>query len=387
MKFIHTGDSHIGEVYKDRQRNEDIKDAFRQVIDAAIDEKADFIIHSGDLFDTGVPSFQDMLFVTDQLKRLKEKGIKMFIVPGSHDIGLGEETSVIELFDRNDLLVNLNSSRYIKKEEDKVLLKGEVYKNAFIAGIRGKRSRVEDEIFKRLKVEMRDAWIKIFVFHHTISALGEPFSDLDTDSLPKGFDYYAAGHWHGHRDNIPYGKGIIQYPGSTEYCDEKEIVDYKNRGFYVIDYNEKGIGKISYSILKTREKEILHIDANGKTAQKVREEIGQKISENDGKILVIRIDGKLNDKRSSLDIEGIKQDAKSLGYSYVSVNISRLSDKSEEEVKVSSDSIEQIEKEFLEKKGYSDKDIAVAKLLIDAAETGLSIDETRKKTEELYKDL
>ncbi|MCW1293809.1 MAG: exonuclease SbcCD subunit D [Candidatus Parvarchaeota archaeon] len=384
-RFIHTGDTHIGNVYKDSQRNNDIKDAFIQLIDYAIDSKVDFIVHSGDLFDSGTPDINDLLFMTDQLHRLKDNNIKIFTVPGSHDVGIGEELSIVDLFDRNGLLVNLNSSRYMRMEGGKVYLKGATYLNAFIAGVRGKRSRVEDEIFKVLSVEMdQNAWIKIFVFHHTISSLGEAFSDLDTDSLPKGFDYYAAGHWHGHKDNIQYGSGIIQYPGSTEYCDEKEMVDNPNRGFYVVEYSEGGITSVEYHLLKTRDKDIIRINADGKDSKSIKTEIVSNLKENDGKMLVILVNGKLNGKRSELDTQDIKLQAKSLGYSYVSINTSKMLDSDSDTITLKSENITDIEDEFLSAKGYNKKEIALAHTIIDMIEEGKDLSGVKSKVLELY---
>ncbi|MGC8516820.1 MAG: metallophosphoesterase family protein [Candidatus Acidifodinimicrobium sp.] len=379
-KFIHTGDTHIGNAYKDKQRNDDIRRAFSELIDYAIDSKVDFIVHSGDIFDNGSPEINDLLFVTDQLHRLKEKNIKFFAVPGSHDVGIGEELSIIDLFDRNGLLINLNSSKYIRKEGERVHLSGVTYLNAFIAGVRGKRSRVEDEIFKVLDVDIdKSAWIKIFIFHHTVSALGETFKDLDTESLPKGFDYYAAGHWHGHRDNIPYDGGIIQYPGSTEYLDEKEIVSNPNRGFYVVDYSESGISSIKYQLLKTREKDILYVNADGKDQKQLKAEVLSKFKPNDGKLLVVIIEGKIKGKRSELDIQDIKSSAKALGYSYVSVNTSRLSDSESDTTTIESENIADIENEFLSAKGYSKKEIELAHLIIDSVESGKDLADIKRK--------
>ncbi len=370
MKFIHLGDTHIGKVYKDETRNEDIKSAFAQFIDKAIEINPDFIVHSGDLFNEGVPRIDDLIFVTEQLLKLKKAGIKMFIVPGSHDIGMGEENSVLDLFDKNELLVNLNAKRYISVNDDYVYLKGETYKNAFIAGIRGKRSRAIEEIFKKLKVEIdQTAWIKIFVFHHTISALGEIYKDIDTTDLPRGFDYYAAGHWHGFREGIAYDKGIINYPGSLEYCDEFEITNYGFRGFFLVNYDEKGIQGIEYVRIKTREKEIYEIDCTNKTSDQIFKEIISKLNRNDGKILVIKLSGKMNGKRSELDVEKIKELAKSQGYSYVSVNISKLEDMESSQVFISQDdNTEKIEDDYLSSKGYSEKEKEIAKMLISSAE-------------------
>jgi DNA repair exonuclease SbcCD nuclease subunit len=370
MKFIHLGDTHIGKVYKDERRNEDIRNAFVQFVDKTLEINPDFIVHSGDLFNEGMPRLEDLIFVTDQLLRLKNAGIKVFIVPGSHDIGMGEENSILELFDRNGLLVNLNSKRYISSDGEFIYLKGETYKNAFIAGIRGKRSRVSEEIFKRLRIQIdQNAWIKIFIFHHTISALGEIYNDIETTDLPRGFDYYAAGHWHGFREGIAYDKGIINYPGSLEYCDEFEITNYNFRGFFVVEYNEKGISGINYVRINTREKEVYEINCENKSAEEIFKEIINKININNGKLLVIKLFGKMKGKRSELDIEKIKELAKSRGYSYVSINISKLEDTETIPIFIGeSENTEAIEKEYLASKGYGEREIEIAKMLLASAE-------------------
>ncbi|MCL4391664.1 MAG: exonuclease SbcCD subunit D [Candidatus Parvarchaeota archaeon] len=384
MKFIHVGDTHIGQVYKNDTRNADIKKAFIEMIDYAISNKIDFIVHSGDLFDIGTPPLDSLLFVTDELNRLKKEGIPLFIIPGSHDVGVGEEESIIELFHRNGLLINLNSKKYLEIN-DYVTLKGETYKGAFICGIKGKRSRVEDEIFKKLQIKMDEsAYTKIFVFHHTISYLGEKFKDLETESLPKGFDYYAAGHWHGHMNNIEYDKGIIQYPGSLEYCDEKEIVDNPNRGFYIIDYNEGGITSVEYKIIKTREKQIFTIKADNKTAAEVENETMKELKKNEGRILVIKMEGKLNGKISDINITKIKNTGYELGYSYISINRSKLSDKNTEAQfeDLKSEELSSIEYEFLKNKGYSENEIKIARYLIDS--TGETVDKIEEEVEKMF---
>ncbi len=383
MRFIHVGDTHIGKVYKDERRNEDVKDSFRQLIDYAIKNRPDFIVHAGDLFNEGDPSLNDLLFVTDELNKLRQNGIKIFIVPGSHDIGMGEEDSIVELFDRNGLLVNLNSKRYIKYTDEGVMLRGETYHNAFICGIRGKRSRVEDEIFKKLKIASSDpAWIKIFLFHHTISSLGEQFKDLDTESLPTGFNYYAAGHWHGHRDNIHYNGGVIQYPGSTEYCDEKEMVDNPDRGFYVVDYGSEGITGMEYVKLKTRERDIFRINCDGRSADEIESEAKALMKKNDGKLLIIKLEGKMRGQRGELDVASVKNCALSNGYVYVSVNSSKLSDKDATSITLQSKDIASVEKEFLKAKGYSDKEIELADFMMSAAETKSDISGVIKRIED-----
>ncbi|MCL4398926.1 DNA repair exonuclease [Candidatus Parvarchaeota archaeon] len=385
MKFFHTGDSHIGNVYKNDRRNEDINLAFQEVIDKAINERIDFIVHSGDLFNEGNPSIRSLLFVTDQLNRLKAAGIKVFIIPGSHDIGIGEEKSILELFDRNGLLTNLGSSRYIENTGKEFKLRGEVYRNAFICGVMGKRSRVEDEIFKKLEVVFpeRAVWIKIFLFHHTISALGEVFKDIDTESLPKGFNYYAAGHWHGHKEGITYSDGIIQYPGSTEYCDEKEIVDNPNRGFYSIEYDENGITKIEYCLLNVRKRKIIDIDVNNKKPAEVEKEIYAKLSKSDGEILVIKLTGRVNGKGSEIGLGSIKSASAELGYAYVSLNTSKMLGLEDLKNEFSNKDVSEIEKEFFMSRGYTQSQARIIKNLLNDTDMLKNKNGLRKLLEDL----
>ncbi|MCW1293357.1 MAG: exonuclease SbcCD subunit D [Candidatus Parvarchaeota archaeon] len=369
MKFIHLGDTHIGKVYKDETRNDDIKLAFSYFVNKAIEIKPDFIVHSGDLFNEGFPRIEDLIFVTDQLMKIKNAGIKLFAIPGSHDVGYGEENSIIDIFDKSDLLTNLNSTKYLKIEDNEIILKGEKYKNAFIAGIKGKRTRAQEDLFKKLKVEMQDAWIKIFLFHHTISELGEEFKDIDINDLPKGFDYYAAGHWHGHKDGIKYEKGIINYPGSLEYCDAFEIENYNERGFYLIDYDEEGIKNIEYINIPTKQKEIIYLNVENLKASEIFNQIILRLNKNEGKLLIIKLEGKMNGFKSELDIERIKEICKENGYSYVNINTSKLQDsKSSEKIEIKEKRIDEIEEKYLAKKGFNEKEIKIAKLLMLASE-------------------
>lgn len=51
MKFIHTGDLHIGKVVNGFSMLEEQKNALGQIIDIAIERKADAVIIAGDIYD------------------------------------------------------------------------------------------------------------------------------------------------------------------------------------------------------------------------------------------------------------------------------------------------------------------------------------------------
>ena len=56
-------------------------------------------------------------------------------------------------------------------------------------------------------------------------------------------------------------------------------------------------------------------------------EIINKLKKNEGEILVVKLEGKLADKASDVNLIKIKKIGYELGYSYISINKSKLNDK------------------------------------------------------------
>jgi DNA repair exonuclease SbcCD nuclease subunit len=94
MKFIHCADIHLDTPlqglaqYPGAPVNE-IRNAtrrsFEKVMDAAVAERVDFLIIAGDLYDTGLKSFESALFFNKQMTRLKDAGVDVYLVYGNHD--------------------------------------------------------------------------------------------------------------------------------------------------------------------------------------------------------------------------------------------------------------------------------------------------------------
>jgi len=91
LKLIHFSDTHLGFNDLDilnaegvNQREADFYDAFEQVIDAIIEKKPDFAIHTGDLFHRPHPSNRAISFALAQLRRLSAAGMRTVIIAGNH---------------------------------------------------------------------------------------------------------------------------------------------------------------------------------------------------------------------------------------------------------------------------------------------------------------
>lgn len=86
MKVLATADSHLGyQQYGLKERKEDFMDAFEQVIDIAIEEKVETVVHAGDLFDKKNPGLSTIRNTLSLLKRLNEANIPFLGIEGNHD--------------------------------------------------------------------------------------------------------------------------------------------------------------------------------------------------------------------------------------------------------------------------------------------------------------
>lgn len=94
LTFIHAADLHIGAPFRglralsERWASrlvEAIPEAYERVVSAAIDNRVDFVVIAGDIFDTARPSYADYLTFFDGLSRLDAEGIPVYMCTGNHD--------------------------------------------------------------------------------------------------------------------------------------------------------------------------------------------------------------------------------------------------------------------------------------------------------------
>ena len=85
MRFLHTGDWHVGRSIRGRSRTDEFEAALSQVVEIARGESVDCVLVSGDLHDQRAvtPDADRLIFET--LIRLFEAGIPVVAIPGNHD--------------------------------------------------------------------------------------------------------------------------------------------------------------------------------------------------------------------------------------------------------------------------------------------------------------
>lgn len=93
MKLLHFSDTHLG--YSEytkidpvsglNQREQDVYNAWEQVIDAVLIHHPDVVIHAGDLFHTPRPSNRAIRIALEGIQKISSAGIPLVLISGNHE--------------------------------------------------------------------------------------------------------------------------------------------------------------------------------------------------------------------------------------------------------------------------------------------------------------
>ncbi len=292
MKFAHMSDCHLGGWKEERLKELNIK-TFEKAIEICINENVAFVLISGDLFDTSLPSIDIIKRAAEALDKLRQNNISCYIIPGSHDFSPSGKT-MLDVLEKAGLAENVVKFKNNKLEFtiDKT--------NAKITGIFGLRLGLERNYYSLLNKENleKEEGFKIFMFHTTLNEFkskdlenveGQSYTDL-----PKNFNYYAGGHLHMIYNVYKEGYGVINYPGPLFPNNFKELEELKGGTFYIVD------DKVNLKKIEVKLKEVVPIflDADNKTIEDIEKEL-KNIKNAEDKIIAIRIEGTLKSGKSS----------------------------------------------------------------------------------------
>ena len=352
MKFSHIADVHIGGYREDKLKDLSTK-AFIQAIDTSIQKNVDFILLSGDLFNTSLPNIDNLKIVTAKLKQLKDLGISVYIIAGSHDFSPSGKT-MIDVLENAGLCINVVKGSIV---DGKLKLRFTVDKKtgAKITGLLGKRGSLEKTFFESLdKYSLEEErGFKIFMFHTAITELKlksmESMPSAPKSLLPKNFNYYAGGHVH--YPHLSFDKdlgGIIAYTGALFPNNFKELEDLSCGGFFIYDSLKKEPTFEKIHLYNTFN---IEVDCNKKSPDKVYEELWDEIDKKEfyDTIVLIRLRGKLSvGKVSDVDMKSIVAEIYDHGAYFVMKNTVGVESEEFSEVEVESESTEHIEEKLID---------------------------------------
>jgi len=226
MKFIHVSDLHLGAFSSFEKIHAIMIKNFMNMMDFAINENVDFIIISGDIFDSPYSMFNDLKNVVKKFREFIEKDKKIYTIPGSHDRKYSERTIY-------DILVASGIFTDVSRYENGRLIPTHDERTGFnLYGVGGLENSMDVEIIK--KIEKVNDNNSIFLFHAALEGILQNVKSLKIWELPDGFSYYAGGHVHKRGILEKNGRPVV-YPGIFFASTQDEIFNIQERGFALVE--------------------------------------------------------------------------------------------------------------------------------------------------------
>lgn len=348
MKFAHIADCHIGSWRDQKLREISIK-AFIRAINTCIEKEVDFILISGDLFNTSLPAIDNLKTTVRKLKELRNKDIPVYIVPGSHDFSPSGKT-ILDVLEEAELLINVVKGEVIDNKL-KLNFTTDPKTNAKITGMLGKKGMLERKYYESLikdNLEQEEGF-KIFMFHTALTELKpkelEKMDSAPISLLPKNFNYYAGGHVHiVEKKDIDDYKNVV-YPGPLFPNNFAELEKLQGGGFYLYDN-----GNIEFQPIQITNVHSIYIDCNHKNPAQIQEQIINEIEKKEfnNTIVTIRVKGTLESgKPSDINFREIFNLLYSKSAYFVMKSTYLVSTKEFEEIKTDTSNVEDVEKAII----------------------------------------
>jgi len=338
VKFAHTADIHLGG-WKQQPLQDLNLQSFKKAVEIWINEKVDFVLIAGDLFDSAFPPIDVLKETFSEFKKLKDAGIPCFIVAGSHDYSVSGKT-FLDVLERAGFCKNV--ADYEEKEE-KIILNPTIYKGVAIYGYPGKTSGLEIGDLRRAEFNESPGMFKIFMMHTMIDkARGDlPIDALEISKVPFA-DYYALGHLH-----IDFQYENFVYPGPIFPNNFKELEDLEYGRFCIIDTELDT--KNQFRKIELKIKEVVSFDIKIENALLATEKIISELEKKDldDKIVLLRLRGILETgKNSDIKFSQIEETAKRKNAYFLLRNTHELKTK-EAELEFEIEETENIEDETI----------------------------------------
>ena len=313
FSFVHASDLHLGYAqYGLETRRQDFDNAFAELVDKTIELKPDFMIIAGDLFHHARPSNTTLENTIRSFKRLKDAGIPVLAVDGSHDSAPNTITgTILNPLDSAGLIY------YLPRHEGACWRKTGC---CYVCGVPNFRTRNKTEealpaFMEQNALKLDKSVANVFVFHMAIDlpSVKPPYivAEAPPELIPEGFDYYAAGHVH-ERYLGKFKTGLLAYPGCTETVGYDEAENKK--GFFYVKVNEKG--KVSAEAMELqcpRKFAVLEQEFSGVNSAKITERAVQAVKEADeeGAVIIPVLKGVLpaEANRAEVDIARVRSAA------------------------------------------------------------------------------
>jgi DNA repair protein SbcD/Mre11 len=325
MRFSHTADCHVGG-HRDPRLRALTESAFSTFIAESIIAKVDFIIISGDLFNTAIPGIDTLKFVVTQLSKAKAHDIPVYAIAGSHDFSPSGKT-MLDVLEEAGLLRNVCRGTVTESGKLRLGFTIDPKTKAKLTGVIGKRGMLDRHIYDDLDHSIsNEPGEKIFLFHTALTELKpahlQEMESYPISFLPANFTYYAGGHVHVVERYAEKGYENVIYPGPLFPNSFSELEKLHHGGYFLYD---NGVVTRKEIPLKRVLQFLFNVEGmDAQAANKTLQELGEKTEVHDA-IILIRIEGALSaGNPNDLDVRNIVRLLEQRGAYIVLRNTSKL---------------------------------------------------------------
>ncbi len=288
FKFIHTADIHLDSPLRGLEAHEGApveeirgatRRAFDNLVDLAIEEKVDFVLIAGDLYDGDWKDYHTGLFFVSRMGRLQKAGVRVILISGNHD-AVSRITRTMPL-PENVIHLSSRKPQSVVLEDYGVIIHGQSYAT----------KAVSENLASGYPHGDSD-YFNIGLLHTSLTGREghENYAPCSLDDLiSKGYEYWALGHVH-KREAVSVDPLII-FPGNIQGRHIKEtgvkgatLVTIDDR--LVVDIEERELDVLRWVVCEV---DLTECETTDSVYNSIRVVFEEELRNAGGRTLVIRL--------------------------------------------------------------------------------------------------
>jgi len=260
IRFIHAADIHLDSPLKGLANRHNLptdkilaatRDALVNLVTLAIDEKVDFVLLAGDIYDGDPEDLKANFHFNQQIGRLNQKNIKVVMITGNHDA----KSKISKPLSPPKNLTILSAHQ---PESCEITKEGEVI--AIIHG-QGFLNQAEPRNLATAYPAPVAGKLNIGILHTSLDGREghANYAPTTTNELVnKGYSYWALGHVH--TREVVHEKPYIIFPGNIQ---GRHIRETGAKGCYLVTFNDNREAQLEFKPLDVFRWEAITVNLDG----------------------------------------------------------------------------------------------------------------------------
>lgn len=289
FKFIHCADIHLDSPLRGLDRYDgapvteirrSTRDALANLVELAVREEVAFVAIAGDLYDGDWHDHGTGLYFNQQMARLRDEGVKVFMIRGNHDAA-SQISRHLTLPDNVRMLAT-DRPETLRDDDLDVAIHGQ-----------GFGTRAEVRNLAEAYPEGLRGYFNLGLLH--TCATGREGHDsyapcsID-DMLRRGYQYWALGHIH-KREELHDDPPIV-FSGNIQGRHAREV---GSKGCTLVTVEGGRVTRLEHRSLDVLRWEVGRVDASGaldldELVQRVGHKLTSLRDEADGRVLAVRVE-------------------------------------------------------------------------------------------------